>query len=506
MSDVDHWAVSTIGRVFAVVGGGTPSTEQQEYWGGITPWITSADIDGDFGLHSRRSVTEDGLANSPTTAVPINSVIVATRVGLGKVGLVGGTATCFSQDCHALLPIEGINPRFAAYQLKWLAGRFRERSRGTTISGITKAQLVETPFSVPPSREQTRIADTLDELLSDLEAGVVVMEQGQRKLGLYRAAVLKAAVEGALTSEWRQQHPNVESATGLLRRILAERRDRWEEQQLRDFGETGQTLPKNWRERYKEPLPPDDSNPKVLPQGWCWAALDQIGALDRGRSKHRPRDAPFLYGGPYPFIQTGDVRKARQYVREHSQTYSEAGLKQSRIWPAETLCITIAANIAETALLSYPACFPDSVVGVVFESSTVCARYIEMFIRSAKASISAYAPATAQKNINNETLRTLAVPLPPHHEQHAIVDWAEDLLSVADHTDDEIQAQLKNVRGLQNSILRHAFTGQLVPQDPNDEPASELLKRIAAERNARAKKAATAKRAFRAPKKTPEVP
>jgi type I restriction enzyme, S subunit len=88
--------------------------------------------------------------------------------------------------------------------------------------------------------------------------------------------------------------------------------------------------------------------------------------------------------GPYPFIQTGDVKKARQYVREHSQTYSEAGLKQSRLWPAETLCITIAANIAETAILSYPTCFPDSVVGVLFDPSLIIVRFVDLFIRSVK--------------------------------------------------------------------------------------------------------------------------
>src|SRR6476646_2180193 len=93
------------------------------------------------------------------------------------------------------------------------------------------------------------------------------------------------------------------------------------------------------------------------------ASLGELGALDRGRSKHRPRNARHLYGGPYPFIQTGDIANSDGYIRTHTQTYSEAGLAQSRQWPTETLCITIAANIGKTAILTYPACFPDSVVG-----------------------------------------------------------------------------------------------------------------------------------------------
>ena len=102
--------------------------------------------------------------------------------------------------------------------------------------------------------------------------------------------------------------------------------------------------------------------------------LDQLGEVARGRSRHRPRDAAFLYGGPFPFIQTGDVKRAGLYLTEYEQTYSEAGLAQSRLWPAGTLCITIAANIADTAILGIDACFPDSVIGFTAdpENADVC--------------------------------------------------------------------------------------------------------------------------------------
>src|ERR1043165_927970 len=99
------------------------------------------------------------------------------------------------------------------------------------------------------------------------------------------------------------------------------------------------------------------------PDGWRMVKLSDLGEVNRGRSRHRPRNAPHLYGGPYPFIQTGDIANCDNYIKEHHQTYSEDGLKQSKVWPAGTLCITIAANIAKTGILTYPACFPDSVVG-----------------------------------------------------------------------------------------------------------------------------------------------
>ena len=98
---------------------------------------------------------------------------------------------------------------------------------------------------------------------------------------------------------------------------------------------------------------------------WDEKSLDELGSVGRGKSKHRPRDAEHLYGGPYPFIQTGDVKHAELYIKSYSQTYSEAGLAQSKLWPAGTLCITIAANIADTAILGLDACFPDSVLGFI---------------------------------------------------------------------------------------------------------------------------------------------
>ncbi len=106
-------------------------------------------------------------------------------------------------------------------------------------------------------------------------------------------------------------------------------------------------------------------DPRKTTTRWQTEQLENLGTLERGRSKHRPRNAPHLYGGRYPFIQTGDVANAEGYIRNHSQSYSEDGLKQSKLWVAGTLCITIAANIGKTAILTYPACFPDSIVGFI---------------------------------------------------------------------------------------------------------------------------------------------
>jgi type I restriction enzyme S subunit len=213
--------------------------------------------------------------------------------------------------------------------------------------------------------------------------------------------VLKAAVDGRLTEKWRAAHPDVEPAKKLLERILAERRRQWEEAQLRKYAEKGYAPPKGWRDKYVAKV--DAVTLPARPNGWCWATLAQLGELDRGKSKHRPRNAAHLYGGTHPFIQTGDIKEAGPFLHKYVQTYSDAGLKQSKLWPAGTLCITIAANIAETTILGIDACFPDSVVGFV-PSESISVRYVQLQLQAVRRRIEAMAPATAQKNINLEVL------------------------------------------------------------------------------------------------------
>lgn len=406
-----------------------------------------------------------------------------------------------STEWIPFFPVAGVVSGYLAHFLRQSPIRdFLARTAagvGGSLMRVKATTLRDLQFDLAPLPEQDRIVDTLDELFSALDAGVAELQRVRDKLSRYRASVLKAAVEGALTADWREANASTEPAEQLLERILVERRATWEKEQLAKFAARKQLPPLHWKARYRPPVEPRRSGLSPLPNMWYWSSLDQVGVLDRGKSRHRPRDAAFLYGGPYPFVQTGDVRKARQYLRQFSQTYSEAGLAQSRLWKPDTLCITIAANIAETAILSFDACFPDSVVGVVFNADFVSVRYVELFLRHAKTRIAAYAPATAQKNINNDILRLLAVPLPPIEEQAAIVEIVEAHLSVLDHLEDDLTAKIKAAGSLRQSILRHAFAGKLVHQDPSDEPASELIKRIAEQRKGRSHAASKPKAAKR---------
>jgi type I restriction enzyme S subunit len=153
-------------------------------------------------------------------------------------------------------------------------------------------------------------------------------------------------------------------------------------------------------------------DPATNPMHWPVEKFRELGTLDRGRSRHRPRDASHLYGGPHPFVQTGDVTRSGGAITTYTQTYSDAGLAQSRLWPVGTLCITIAANIAETGVLDFEACFPDSVVGFL-PGAGVRTAYIQQWLGFLQPTLAAQAPQAAQKNINLEILRNLNVPVPP---------------------------------------------------------------------------------------------
>ena len=151
--------------------------------------------------------------------------------------------------------------------------------------------------------------------------------------------------------------------------------------------------------------------------------LDELGTVSRGRSRHRPRDAAFLYGGPYPFVQTGDVKRAGLYLRHYQQTYSEAGLAQSKLWPVGTLCVTIAANIAETSILDIEACFPDSVIGFIADQGKADTRYVKyLFDAVLQMRFQTFTQGAAQDNLSQAKLLSIKFPVPELVVQKRIAD------------------------------------------------------------------------------------
>ncbi len=268
---------------------------------------------------------------------------------------------------------------------------------------------------IPPIPEQEKIVAKIEELFSELDNGVETLKKTKQQLAVYRQAVLKEAFEGKFTA-------HIPCDVDLS----------WASE------EETKSLP-------------------AIPTEWRYIALSNLGDLGRGKSKHRPRNDPKLFeGGKYPFLQTGEVKAAKQYITEYSKMYGEFGLQQSKLWPKGTLCITIAANIAETAFLGIDACFPDSVVGFT-PYEHIIPEYIKYFIESQKLRLWAFAPATAQKNINLDTLENLIVPYCSVEEQQLVIAEIEARMTICDSIEQTVDIALQQAEAMRQSILKKAF-------------------------------------------------
>jgi len=197
-------------------------------------------------------------------------------------------------------------------------------------------------------------------------------------------------------------------------------------------------------------------DPVLNPKNWPLMVLGDVGTLDRGVSKHRPRNAPELLGGEYPLVQTGEISSCDGYIRKFTNTYSEVGLRQSKIWPAGTLCITIAANIAKTGILTFDACFPDSVVGFTSDDPATT-EYVRIWLSFLQKTLEESAPESAQKNINLAILRELEIPLPPKHYQRTFAERLQATEAVRIRQ----RASLAHLDALFASLQHRAFRGEL---------------------------------------------
>jgi type I restriction enzyme S subunit len=308
-----------------------------------------------------------------------------------------------------------------------------------------------------------------------------------------RSLILDLAVRGKLVP----QDPDDEPAKELLKVISNKHLE----------------LGKEFRKPQNLPLIEDVEKPFELPTGWCWCRFTEIGQLERGKSKHRPRNDPTLYKNGYiPLVQTGDVARANGRITTYTALYNNEGLAQSRLWSKGTLCITIAANIGDSAILDFDACFPDSIVGFSPTEPISDSKYFEFFMRTLKSHLEDFAPSTAQKNINLAILDEVLIPLPPLAEQKRIVEKVDELMALCDRlqdsqetrdqvrqklresaiaslmnaeTDEELQKNWaivrdnwhtlsqkpEDVNDLRRSVLQLAVQGKLSVQDPTDQSA-----------------------------------
>lgn len=351
-------------------------------------------------------------------------------------------------------------------------------------------------IDVPPRAEQTRIVAKLEELLSDLDAGVAELKAAQKKLVQYRQSLLKAAVEGALTAEWRTQHPPLETGAQLLARILRERRTRWEAKQLAKFKEQGKTPPKDWQAKYPEPVQPDTTDLPTLPQGWVWASVEQIASDERYSLSIGPFGSnlkvPDYREVGVPLVFVRNIRSGNyggQYTKFVTQQKADE-LSAHSVAAGDVLITKMGEPPGDADV--YPADQPPAIITadcikVRCWHGLMRPGFLKTVINSyiGQRQIEPMTQGVAQKKVSLGRFTRLAVPVPSLHEQNLLMEGLDRANTEAVDQETAIEVSLKQSAAQRQNILRAAFAGQLVPQDPNDEPASVLLERIRAERAAR---------------------
>ena len=475
------WEATTVDILCEIVGGGTPSTQNSEYWDGDIPWISSADIHGIKDIRPRKSINKHAISASTTNVVPTGSIVVVTRVGLGKVALVP-EPLCFSQDSQGLVFDDSeIYSVYLAYCLSQAVQRFRYEGRGTTINGVTKGQLCELQVLLPPLPEQHRIVAEIEKQFTRLDASVAALKRARANLKRCRASVLKAACEGKLVPTEAAlayaEDRDYEPAAALLERILAERRAGWK------------SLERH-RGKYKEPVAPDASNFPELPEGWVWSSLDQtVCSLEGGTAvaaTSDPSNRTVLRSSAVRqgFVDLDDCRYLPEDAKQGLDPYL---ITRDLLFTRLSGTLEYVGNCAVVAELDERRLeFPDRIFrGRCVPSMSPHFIQHTFADKTLRRSLEAKAKSTAgHQRISLSDLREFCVPLPPLAEQHRIVAEVERRLSVIQQAKDTVEASMKRAERLRQGILKQAFSGQLVPQDTNDEPASLLLERIRALREA----------------------
>ncbi len=390
------WQTKNLGDVCNVIGGGTPSKDKAAFYSGDIPWATVRDLKQEVITSTEFKITKEAVKSSSTNIIPSGNVVIATRVGLGKICLLGQD-TAINQDLRGIIPFNAktLDVRFLFWWLKSIADLIVAEGTGATVQGVKLPFVKSLQVPLPPLPEQQRIVGILDSAFDGIATAKAIAEKNLQNA--------RALFESHLQSVFTQRG-----------------------------------------------------------EGWKQKTLDEIATnFGRGKSRHRPRNEKKLYGGKYPFIQTGDIRNAEHFITEYSQTYSEAGLAQSKLWPKGTICITIAANIAETGILGFDACFPDSVIGVVTNPAEADVDFVEYLLQSFKARIQALGKGSAQANINMGTFENERFPFPSVAEQKRIVAKLDALSEETQRLESLYQRKLAALDELKKSLLHQTFNGEL---------------------------------------------
>ena len=370
-----------------------------------------------------------------------------------------------------------IDGKFLYHYIQFKLDDITKGNRGSTINYIRLGDLTEYGVPVPPLNEQRRIATKLDELLSRADVAQMRLASIPRLIKRFRQSVLAAAGSGKLTANWRAGTNDLAPALKLLTRIKQERVKRYENERRSATAESR-------RPAYNPPefydLPDDETLSELpnLPEKWLYCRLENLAEVVRGASP-RPAGDPRYFGGNIPWITVAEVTKDENiYLTQVRSFVTEEGKRRSRFIKKGTFLLTNSgATLGVPKITKLSGCINDGSVAFV-DIPLTSELFLYYFLKSQTEGLRNIDQGAAQPNLNSEIIKSIVIPLPPLAEQQEIVRRIEVLFKTADALEARYKKAKAHVDKLTKSILAKAFRGELVPQDPNDEPASKLLERI----------------------------
>ena len=479
-----QWVFSRLGNLCSKTGSGsTPRGGKAAYTETGIPFLRSQNVyNSGLRLNSVALIPRETHQRMNGSAVSNGDLLLNITGGsIGRCALVSPKFQEGNVSQHVAIVRPAISETglFLHLVLKspYFQSSILEAQTGAGREGLPKNRMDILLIPLPPLAEQKQIVAKVEEMMGlcdELEAAQVERDHQRECLNassLHRISTAPAAAALRIAARFHFQilprvtvrpdqiAPFRQTILDLAVRgklVEQDEKDQSAGEILRAISQEQSELIREVKRKKAKALPDVDLDnaPFELPRNWVWARFPELGEFGRGKSKHRPRNAPELYeGGTHPLVQTGEVARATGTITEVHSYYNEVGLAQSKKWPAGTMCITIAANIAATAVLSIDACFPDSVVGFVPSAAIPSVRYFDYFMRTAKEKLEEFAPATAQKNINLGILSELLIPLPPLAEQRRIVAKVDELMVLCDRLEASLTCTQTESRRLLNAVM-----------------------------------------------------
>jgi type I restriction enzyme, S subunit len=472
-----HWERVRLGEVAQVINGfpfpsggfnnkaGEPVLRIRDITAGSVGTFFKGDVEGAPGVeHGDLVVGMDGDFNS--------------RLWAGETALI-------NQRVCRIAPDEAVYSKsLLAYALPGYLKLVNDHTSAVTVKHLSSRTIADFPLPLPPRREQDRLASKIDELFSRIDEGERALERVQKLVERYRQSVLKAAVTGELTREWREKNKDkLESGEALLARILKARREAWETAELKKMKAKG-ISPANdkWKLKYREPTSADTTGLSKLPTGWVWATVEQLSSKVVDGVHKKPSYVPA--GVPFVTVKNLTAGPGISFDKLNHITPEDHAEFTKRTDPERgDVLISKDGTLGVVRVVRTDTVFSIFVsVALVKPVLRSMSEYLGLSLSSPVVQVQMVPKGSGLQHIHLEDLRRDCVPLCSLEEQVAIVETAERHLVSIDHFEKDLVGRAKLSSSLRQSILGTGFSGSLVEQDPSDEPASTLLDRIAAQR------------------------